>query len=358
MGLLRSEQMKHGTLVVPVDRARDFIDLIGEKTTMQFEDMNEKNMNRPYKKYIQRLDEMERILRFLTDEVTRIPEAHIVKDNLDDFLEHASDYKLDEVEAQLKRIHLDFVQFKENNSNLLSNRNAALEELYVVRMAAAQIGMRSNGRAQTGGDDENDATRSLLADDESRRRNGEAMLSNIAGVIPQDEQHSFSRALFRATRGNTFVQFQEIHEPMQDPKTGKDVKKSVFVVYFQDQRSASLSAMGERVTRICHTSSVNTYVWPTSTEDADARKTNINAQVADQEQLLRAHDSFVLEAAQSMIEASRLGGNSLIEDWRLFSMKEKAIKIIQDPPKCSTFGHPVVVHAHPQRRGPTKACAW
>ena len=29
MGLLRSEPMKHGTLVVPVDRAREFIDLIG-----------------------------------------------------------------------------------------------------------------------------------------------------------------------------------------------------------------------------------------------------------------------------------------------------------------------------------------
>ena len=29
MGLLRSEPMKHGTLVVPVERAREFIDLIG-----------------------------------------------------------------------------------------------------------------------------------------------------------------------------------------------------------------------------------------------------------------------------------------------------------------------------------------
>merc|ERR1719287_312954 len=137
MGLLRSEQMKHGTIVLPVDRARDFVHLIGSSTNMQFEDMNANSMHRPYKKYIQRIDEMERILRFLGDEVGRIPAAHVEKDNLDDFLAHSDDYKLDDVEANLKRLYGDFVQFKENNSNLVSKRNAALEERYVVQTAAA-----------------------------------------------------------------------------------------------------------------------------------------------------------------------------------------------------------------------------
>jgi len=313
--------MKHGTLVLPVDRARDFIDLIGEKTNMQFEDMNARDMHRPYKKYIQRLDENERILRFLGDEIARIPEAHVEKDSLEDFLEHANEYKFDEVEARLKRIHVDFVQFKENNRSLVSTRNAALEELYVVRTAAAQFGLNSTGRSQAMGDDVDDATQSLLAD----RRSGDAMVSNIAGVIPQEDQDRFARALFRATRGNTFVHFQEIYEPMQDPKSGKAVKKSVFVIYFQDQRSHSMSAMGERVNKICQTSSVNTYLWPTTSEEADARKARLNAQVADQDKLLGAHDSFVLEAAQSLIEPPRQGSNSLIEEWRLFCMKEKAI---------------------------------
>merc|ERR1719316_749906 len=117
-------------------------------------------MHRPYRKYIQRIDEMERSLRFLGDEMGRIPEAKIVKDNLEDFLAHSNDYKLDDVEAQLKRIHTDFVQFKENNSNLLSKRNAALEELYVVRVALAQIGHRSTGRSEavnTGDDFDHEA---------------------------------------------------------------------------------------------------------------------------------------------------------------------------------------------------------
>merc|ERR1719316_2239748 len=110
-------------------------------------------MHRPYRKYIQRIDEMERSLRFLGDEMGRIPEAQIVKDNLEDFLAHSNNYKLDDVEARLKRIHADFVQFKENNSNLVSKRNAALEELYVVKTAALQIGHPSAGGAQVAGDD-------------------------------------------------------------------------------------------------------------------------------------------------------------------------------------------------------------
>merc|ERR1719478_509000 len=127
----------------------------------------------------------------------------------------------------------------------------------------------------------------------SRDAGMEKPFSNIAGVIPQDEQDRFARALFRATRGNTFVHFQEIHEPMQDPKSGKAVKKSVFVIYFQDQRAPS--AMSERVHKICNCAGVNTYHWPSSAESAEERKKNLEAQVSDQGQALKAHEGFVLE---------------------------------------------------------------
>jgi len=157
-------------------------------------------------------------------------------------------------------------------------------------------------------------------------RGVETMFNNIAGVIPQAEQDRFARALFRSTRGNTFTHFQQIFEPMQDPKSGKAVIKAVFVIYFQDHRSGpSLSAMGERVHRICNSFGVNTYRWPGSTEAAEERKTIIQTQVADEERLLKAHNSFVLEAAQGLVEQPRRGANSLIEDWRLFCLKEKGI---------------------------------
>jgi len=113
MGVLRSEPMKHGTLVLPVDRARYFVDLIGSNANMQFEDMNTMDMHRPYKKYIQRIDEMERILRLLVDELTRVPGKELVANNIDDFLKHADSYKFDEVESRLKQIHEHFILQRE-----------------------------------------------------------------------------------------------------------------------------------------------------------------------------------------------------------------------------------------------------
>merc|ERR1719443_1488095 len=116
----------------------------------------------------------------------------------------------------------------------------------MAQLTSASRALAPRGRANEDSFDY-ESTRSLLEDEGSGRgRALEAMFSNIAGVIPQEEQDRFARALFRATRGNTFTHFQQIFEPMQDPKTGKSVHKSVFVIYFQESRvGASTSAMGE-----------------------------------------------------------------------------------------------------------------
>jgi V-type H+-transporting ATPase subunit a len=328
--------MKRGTLVLPIDRAREFIDLIGASTKMQFEDMNARDLHRPYKKHIQRIDEMERILRFLMDELTRVPGAEVVKSSVDSFLEHADEYKLDDLEARLKQIHQDFIQFKENNVKLTSRRNAALEERYVMDVAIASMTQQSAQQAsmaaarnQSGGDKfEFDATRSLLDDEEGSagRRSLETMFSNMAGVIPQSEQDRFARTLFRATRGNTFTHFQQIYDPMQDPKTGREVHKSVFVIYFQDQRIGSgLSAMHEKINKICNSFGVNVYRWPASREQAEEMRVSLSVQCEDQERLLKAHETFVRQEATVMLEPPFPGRSSLIEEYRLFCMKEKSI---------------------------------
>jgi len=152
------------------------------------------------------------------------------------------------------------------------------------------------------------------------------MFSNVAGVIPQADQDRFSRTLFRATRGNTFTHFQQIFEPMKDPKTGREVQKSVFVIYFQDTgRGSPTSAMSEKIMKICSSFGVNTYRWPQSPEHAKDREASLDVQVADQQRLLRAHEQFVRSEVAILLEKARPGGNSTIEEWRLFCAKEKSI---------------------------------
>merc|ERR1719335_1668228 len=97
--------------------------------------MNAKLPVRPYKKYIQRFDDMERNLRFIFEELKNIPGAAIVKDRIDDFLENDSKYKMDEVELELKRLHEQFFKFKENNIEMNEQKNAAIEEKCVTDTA-------------------------------------------------------------------------------------------------------------------------------------------------------------------------------------------------------------------------------
>mmetsp|Transcript_23400 Transcript_23400/g.54005 ORF Transcript_23400/g.54005 Transcript_23400/m.54005 type:complete len:845 (-) Transcript_23400:108-2642(-) len=350
MGILRSEQMKHGTLVLPPDRARFFVDLLGSTSTMhftsklQFEDMNTREMRRPYKKYIQRIDEMERKIRFLMDELTRVPEAgQVISGNVDSFCEecraHPDVYRLDDVENRLDKLYKEFVEFKENNNKLIKKRNSNLEERFVLETAmASMVPQRPTRRSVVPSDhapavkqrlesSSATASMSLLEEQEGgHRRSVEAMFSTLAGVLLQEEQDRFARTLFRATRGNTFTHFQPIHEPMMDPVTGKEQRKSVFVVYYQDHQSGSTqSAMSEKIRRICSTFGVNMYEWPSSHDACREMQGTLKCSLEEVDQLLAAHENHVRGEARELLERCRMDGNSLIEEWRMFCVKEKSI---------------------------------
>lgn len=321
--------MRHGILMLPADRARYFVDQIGAKSRMQFEDMNAQGMQRPYKTYIQRIDEMERIIRFLFDELERVPDAEVTTGKLDDFLLHSGDYRLDDVEGHLKKFYKDFVQMKEHNTKLLEKRNAALEERFVLQTAVTSMSLTPRGMALRGSEQfEFSASRSLLGEESVARRgaSNSPMFGTVAGVISQESQDLFARALFRTTRGNTFTHFEPIQGAMEDPKTRKPVFKSVFVVYFQDARIGQMtSAMSEKIRKVCSSFGVNTYAWPASKESSEQMRRTLEAQVEDMNAMVQAHEHMVYSEAAYLLEQPRRYSNSLIEEWRQFCVKEKSI---------------------------------
>ncbi|KAF4677828.1 H(+)-transporting V0 sector ATPase subunit a [Perkinsus chesapeaki] len=337
MGLLRSETMKHGTLVLPTDRAREFVDVIGYSTRIEFEDMNSASMNRNYRKYVQRIEELERIIRFLEAEIeTAAPHTKIRKGHINTFLmETADSYRLDTVEVDLKRIYKRFVKFQENNAELVTSRNAALEEKYVCFAASnSQVYLNStggDGLTGTGvmaGSSPQEA--SLIEEGEAltggygRSSRATAGVSCIAGVLLQSDQARFARTLFRATFGNTFTDFVQIPEPLRDAKTGENEYYSVFVVYFQGY-SATTGSMAQKIRRICTAFGARMYPWPHSEAEANSRMRVLDELLIDKLQALDAYRRFIGEEVDQLVEPVRLGGNSLIEDWSLFLAKEKGI---------------------------------
>lgn len=51
--------------------------------------------------------------------------------------------------------------------------------------------------------------------------------------------------LWRVCRGNVFLRQAEIDSPLEDPHTGDNVYKSVFIIFFQGEQLKS------RVKKIC-----------------------------------------------------------------------------------------------------------
>ncbi|TRY52005.1 V-type proton ATPase subunit a [Cryptosporidium tyzzeri] len=345
MGILRSESMSHGTLVLPNDRAREYIDILGREVNLQFVDMNSITMNRQYKKYIQRIDEMERILRVLFSEIEKLPDVKVLKGNYENFLDHDHVYQLDKVEESLQSLYGQFISFRDNNADLIHQKSSAIEECAVAKAASlsfAPISMYNNDRSNSdfymtnavergeGGMHGGNPTPSsplmnpgIMDGINNVSGFGDMMFSSIAGVVKHEDQEKFARALFRATRGNTFTHFQSIAENIMDPKTSKDVQKVVFVIYFQ---GATTSAVYDKISRICDAFNVSIYPWPSNYEHAIQRISELNTLIQDKEKALQAYEQYITLEIETLLQpVNSNNGNSLIEEWRLFCIKEKSI---------------------------------
>jgi V-type H+-transporting ATPase subunit a len=320
MGFLRSEEMKYGVLVLPVQDARTYIDKLGggsssaDKVNIQFEDMNAKDHRpRPYRKHVQRIDEMERILRYMNEEMKNVDFAtQITKNKIDEFFAaDQSIHNLDTIEAELKRLYQTFESLKDRNSNLQESYNKTKEEFEVVSVALEM--MRSSGGSGGSGLEE-----SLLGDDAGAR-----ILRETSGVVLEEDKEKLRIALWRASRGNVYMSFSPPFLA-PDAKSGQMVKKSVFIVTFQggDEKSNSLQ---DKVLKKCQQFGANLYSWPSNFSMAQSMSTDLKAKLAEQNKVLQAHRVFIEQEIRELISPVTRGGNSKIEDWRLFCVKEKAI---------------------------------
>jgi len=303
--------MKHGTLVLPIDRARQFIDLIGHNTKMQFEDMNARDMHRPYKKYIQRIDEMERILRFVSEEIGKMEGKTVIKNHVNEFLaaDGQESYKLDTVEGELQTLYQHFMKFKENNARLVDERNQYAEEAQVAAVA-------KNLFSGAGGPRPTEPVEAGRPKEEGMGR-----LGCLAGVLPKTDEMRFARALWRASQGNTFTQFFPIEEKVIDPKTGQAVQKSVFVVYFQGEAGY----LQQKITKVCTAFGVNMYAWPANAGKAAEKYQALTNTLKEKDRALHAYEKVMEAEAADLVAPPQPGMNSKIEEWRLFCIKEKSI---------------------------------
>ena len=108
-------------------------------------------------------------------------------DQIESFLGNSEVYKLDQVETEVRELYHQFVNFRTNNADMLSQRNSAIEEKYVAYAASIQLKGSSSGRSSS----HDPETHIITAMDQVGRsllEEGSTVFSNIAGVILQQDQ--------------------------------------------------------------------------------------------------------------------------------------------------------------------------
>eukprot|EP00916_Digyalum_oweni_P004487 GHVL01007949.1.p1 GENE.GHVL01007949.1~~GHVL01007949.1.p1 ORF type:complete len:806 (-),score=110.82 GHVL01007949.1:812-3229(-) len=316
MGILRSQSVQHGTLVLPGGHGHYFLDMLGRSTHIQINDMNVDHMRRPYRRYIQRLEELERVIRYIAEVVLEYePQIQIVTNKVENFLQNDNIFQLDNIESRAKDLYTKFVEVKENNRKLSSEQNELVEERYVLEVAAMTLQKTDSRRPSLAVNNEGSKT-ALLASrvsvDPYAEKDDKIALGNQSGIVATVDQERLARTFFRVSRGNAFTVFTPID----------GVDRSVFAVFFQ---GSGTGALGKKIEKICLAFGLPCYAWPKSVSEAVARSKELTEKINDKQAAIDCFKTVILTEIKELVKVNRVGGNSLMEEWKLFCCKEKNI---------------------------------
>ncbi|KAG5882900.1 hypothetical protein JTB14_020168 [Gonioctena quinquepunctata] len=121
----------------------------------------------------------------------------------------------------------------------------------------------------------------------------------VAGVILRERIPAFERMLWRACRGNVFLRQAEIETPLEDPSTGDQVNKSVFIIFFQGDQ------LKTRVKKICEGFRATLYPCPEAPADRREMAMGVMTRIEDLNTVLgqtQDHRHRVLVAAAKNIK--------------------------------------------------------
>ncbi|KAI5637398.1 hypothetical protein NE865_09829 [Phthorimaea operculella] len=166
-----------------------------------------------------------------------------------------------DLEAHLEKTENEILELSHNAVNLkqnfleLTELRHVLEKTEAFFAAQEEIGMDS-------------LTKSLISDEANVQQAAtRGRLGFVAGVVQRERVPAFERMLWRISRGNVFLRRAELEKPLEDPATGNEIYKTVFVAFFQGEQLKS------RIKKVCTGFHASLYPCPPSnTERQDMVK--------------------------------------------------------------------------------------
>eukprot|EP00543_Licmophora_paradoxa_P002448 CAMPEP_0202454424 /NCGR_PEP_ID=MMETSP1360-20130828/12157_1 /ASSEMBLY_ACC=CAM_ASM_000848 /TAXON_ID=515479 /ORGANISM="Licmophora paradoxa, Strain CCMP2313" /LENGTH=884 /DNA_ID=CAMNT_0049073733 /DNA_START=131 /DNA_END=2785 /DNA_ORIENTATION=+ len=326
----RSEPMEYISLIVNEDAAHGCLADLGKLGVIQFTDLNPDltPFQRRYVSFVKRCDELERKLRFFANECEKFELDLDPAGQVDQFLNAASNpgandktgaQLIESLEAELEGYESQLKELNSYSEKLTTEYNEKVE-LQEVLEKARRFFMTDAPRLAvseltTGGADSGDGRGDSLLESEAgaTARDMDMRFSSITGVVATEEKARFERMIFRATRGNCYVRFAPIKQPITDPHTGYLTEKCVFIVFY---KSLSIET---KLKKICDAFEAHRYSLP-DMDDAPA----VDRMLTENAQELVDSRTVLLKNQDTRFRLCQLLAKST-EKWTWTVVREKAI---------------------------------
>merc|ERR1719394_1272951 len=253
--LFRSEEMALCQLFLQSEAAYACVSELGELGSVQFRDLNPDTnaFQRKFVNEVRRCDEMERKLRFLEKEIKK---DDIPMLDAGDSPEAPQPREMIDMEATFEKLEHELQEVNQNAEALKKNFLELTELKHILRKTQQFFEEQDQMEGGPVGQHQQ-----LISDDGTAAQTGGLQLGFVAGVILRERLPAFERMLWRACRGNVFLRQAEIEDPLEDPQLGKELFKSVFVIFFQGEQLKS------RVKKICEGFRATLYPCPDQAAD-------------------------------------------------------------------------------------------
>ncbi|XP_008415273.1 V-type proton ATPase 116 kDa subunit a-like [Poecilia reticulata] len=289
--LFRSEEMTLAQLFLQSEAAYCCVSELGEIGMVQFRDLNpDVNVfQRKFVNEVRRCEEMDRKLRFVEKEIKKAnipimdtgenPEVPFPRDMID------LEATFEKLENELKEINTNQEALKKNFLELTELKHI----LHRTQQFFNEVGFIPF----------TDLCSVLLIKNKTKKIVFQCVCCRfVAGVIGRERIPTFERMLWRVCRGNVFLRQADIEDPLEDPTSGDQVHKSVFIIFFQGDQ------LKNRVKKICEGFRATLYPCPETPQERKEMLAGVNARIDDLQMVLNQtedHRQRVLQAAAKTV---------------------------------------------------------
>ncbi|XP_078464236.1 V-type proton ATPase 116 kDa subunit a 4-like [Lampetra fluviatilis] len=306
--LFRSEEMCLAQLFLQSEAAYSCVSELGELGLVQFRDLNAgvNLFQRKYVNDVRRCEEMERILRFLEKEIS--------KSNMTVKLQHSNQEaplprEMIDLESLLERLEMELKEVNSNQEMLKLNFLELTELQQLLDKINDFFQAADFSMFETGVTDE--MQRLMDAPSTAGQLGNILKLGFLTGVVMRDRVSAFERLLWRFCHGNVLFRHSEIETPLEDPVTGEQIYKNMFIVFFQGDQLKS------KVNKICDGFRATIYPCPDSIQERTDMVANVNTRIEDLKSVLGQTEMHRQQALASAAET--------LYEWRTKVQKMKAI---------------------------------